>query len=142
MLALKGNQGTLHADVEEFFAEQVARGFTNAHVSRHETVEKNHGRIETRYWISSLKADGERQGAAIRAYCGIENFHHCHHWVMDVVFRDDECRIRKANAPANFAVVKHITANSLRQAGGKKSLRVKRRPAAWDDDFLASLITG
>lgn len=181
VLALKGNQGTLRADVEEFFSEQVARGFADAHVSRHKTIEKSHGRIETRtysaidatgwldqrhtwvglksiimveserevvggktetetrYYISSLAPDAERQGAAIRAHWGIEN---SHHWVMDMVFRDDECRIRKANAPANFAVVKHIAANLLRRVGGKKSLRVKRRLAAWDDNFLASAIAG
>ena len=60
---------------------------------------------------------------------------------MDMVFRDDECRIRKQNAPANFATVKHMASNLLRRAPGKDSLRVKRRLAAWDDDFLASLIT-
>ena len=63
------------------------------------------------------------------------------HWVMDMVFRDDECRVRKNTAPANFAVVKHMASNLLRQAPGKDSLRVKRRIAAWDDDFLASLIS-
>ncbi len=60
---------------------------------------------------------------------------------MDMVFRDDECRIRKHNAPANFATVKHMASNLLGRAPGKDSLRVKRRLAAWDDDFLASLIT-
>jgi predicted transposase YbfD/YdcC len=180
VLALKGNQGTLKADVAEFFDEQQERGFAETQVSRHETLEKSHGRIETRayaaidatgwlterhawaglksivmvraqrevvggktetetrYYISSLEADATRQGEAIRAHWGIEN---SHHWVMDMVFRDDECRIRKANAPANFAVVKHMAANLLRRAPGQQSLRVKRRLAAWDDDFLASLIT-
>jgi hypothetical protein len=50
--------------------------------------------------------------------------------------------IRKDNAPANFATIKHMAGNVLRQAPGKQSLRVKRRLAAWDDEFLASLITG
>lgn len=60
---------------------------------------------------------------------------------MDMVFRDDECRIRKHNAPANFTTIKHMAANLLRRAPGKDSLRVKRHIAAWDDDFLASLVT-
>lgn len=181
VLALKGNQGTLRCDVETFFAEQKERGFADAVMSRHGTLEKNHGRIETRtysaidatgwlterhdwaglksivmvestreivggktehearYYISSLEPDAEQQGEAIRAHWGIEN---SHHWVMDMVFRDDECRIRKANAPANFAAIKHIAANLLRHGPGKQSLRVKRRLAAWDDDYVASLITG
>ena len=92
---------------------------------------------ETRFYISSLSADGERQGEAIRGHWGVEN---SHHWVMDMVFRDDECRIRKHNAPANFATIKHIASNLMRRAEGKQSMRVKRRLAAWDDDYLASLI--
>jgi predicted transposase YbfD/YdcC len=48
VLALKGNQGTLRADVEVFVAEQKERGFADAPVSRHETVDADHGRIETR----------------------------------------------------------------------------------------------
>ena len=181
VLALKGNQGSLKEDVELFFAEQKERRFADAAVSRDETLEKSHGRIETRttsavdatgwltkrhawmglksivmvesvrehvglakteretrYYISSLPPDAARQGEAIRAHWGIEN---SHHWVMDMVFRDDECRIRKANAPANFATIKHMAANLLRHGAGKQSLRVKRRLAAWDDDYLASLVT-
>jgi hypothetical protein len=53
----------------------------------------------------------------------------------------DLCRIRKANAPANFVTVKHVASNLLRQAPGKDSLRVKRRLVAWDDDYLAQLVT-
>jgi len=181
VLALKGNQGTLSEDVELFFAEQKARKFKDAAVSRHQTLEKSHGRIETRtyaavgeidwlkerhdwdglesivmvesireiiggkteretrFYISSLAANAEIQGEAIRSHWGVEN---SHHWVMDMVFRDDECRIRKANAPANFAVIKHIASNLLRRGSGKHSLRVKRRLAAWNDNYLANLIAG
>ncbi len=57
-----------------------------------------------------------------------------------MVFRDDECRIRTDNAPANFSTVKHMAANLLRHSPDKKSLRVKRRLTAWDDDYLESLI--
>jgi predicted transposase YbfD/YdcC len=182
VLALKGNQGTLSADVELFFAEQKARSFKDTSISRHRTLEKSHGRIETRtytatsdiawlakqhpgwkglksivmvesmreivggktehetrFYISSLDADAERQGEAIRSHWGVEN---SHHWVMDMLFRDDECRIRTANAPANFATIKHMAGNLLRHGAGKQSLRLKRRLAAWDDDYLVSLITG
>ena len=54
---------------------------------------------ETQYDISSLTANAEQQGDAIRGHWGVQS----HHWVLDMVFRDDECRIRQANAPANFA---------------------------------------
>jgi hypothetical protein len=62
------------------------------------------------------------------------------HWVMDMVFRDDECRVRTENAPANFTTLKHMAHNLIRKAPGKDSLRLRRKVAAWDDDFLASLI--
>src|SRR5450432_4762408 len=48
VLALKGNQGLLREDVEVFVAEQKAKGFSDTTVSRHETVDGDHGRIETR----------------------------------------------------------------------------------------------
>ena len=178
VLALKGNQGTLRDDVEEFFTEQKANEYADCKPSRHETLEKSHGRIETRtvtvidaidwlkerhswtgltsivmvesrreiagkserearFYITSLKADAERLGMAIRGHWGIENGLH---WVMDMVFRDDECRIRRDNAPANFATIKHMASNLLRQAPGKDSLRVKRKVAAWDDDYLAAIV--
>ena len=180
VLALKGNQGTLRDDVEEFFTEQKASKFRDTVVSKHETLEKSHGRIETRtftavddidwlkerhdwvglksivmvesirdiiggktesetrFYISSLSADAKRQGDAIRGHWGVES----HHWVMDMVFRDDECRIRSENAPANFATIKHIASNLMRAKLDKHSMRVKRRLAAWDDAYLESLVTG
>jgi predicted transposase YbfD/YdcC len=48
VLALKGNQGTLRDDVALFAAEQKAAGFKDAETSRHETVDGDHGRIDTR----------------------------------------------------------------------------------------------
>jgi predicted transposase YbfD/YdcC len=180
VLALKGNQGTLRDDVELFFNEQKERRFADAVMSRHETLEKSHGRIETRtysaieatgwltkrhgfadlkslvmvesireiiggkteretrYYISSLAADAVRQGDAKRRHWAVES----HHSFMDMVFRDDECRIRRDNTPANFATIKHIASNLMRAKVDKKSMRVKRRLAAWDDAYLESLVTG
>jgi hypothetical protein len=60
---------------------------------------------------------------------------------MDMLFRDDECRVRTNHAPANFTTIKHIAHNLLRKASGKTSLRSRRKAAGWDDDFLASLVT-
>jgi predicted transposase YbfD/YdcC len=48
ILALKGNQGTLREDVELFAAEQKANGFSDTKITRHKTVDGDHGRIETR----------------------------------------------------------------------------------------------
>jgi hypothetical protein len=62
------------------------------------------------------------------------------HWVMDMTFRDDECRVRTDHAPANLAVIRHMAQNLIRQPPGKQSIRLRRKTAAWDDDYLASLI--
>jgi hypothetical protein len=63
------------------------------------------------------------------------------HWVTDMVFRDDECRVRTDHAAANFTTIKHMALNLLRRPPGKQSLRGRRKAASWDDDFLASLVT-
>ena len=75
----------------------------------------------------------------MRGHWGVENGLH---WVMDMVFRDDECRIRSAHAPANFATIKHMASNLLRRGKGKHSMRARgRHIAGWDEDFLYSLLT-
>ena len=94
---------------------------------------------ETRFYITSLTAPASLVGPAIRDHWSIEN---SLHWVMDMLFRDDECRVRTNHAPANFTTIKHMAPNLLRKAPGKSSLRSRRKAAAWDDDFLASLVTG
>src|SRR6266436_6284541 len=178
VLALKGNQGTLREDVEVFAAEQKANGFEDTKISRHKTVDADHGRIETRtytvfhdvawlqerqdwpglkavimvestremadkietetrFYITSLVWLAHLLGPVVRGHWSIEN---SLHWVMDMLFRDDECRIRTDHAPANFTTLKHIAHNLIRRAPGKDSLRLKRKVAAWDDDFLAGLI--
>lgn len=92
---------------------------------------------ETRFYITSLLFLAVQLSPIIRSHWAIEN---SLHWVMDMVFRDDECRVRTENAPTNFTTIKHIAYNLLRRASGKDSLRLRRKVAAWDDDFLASLM--
>jgi predicted transposase YbfD/YdcC len=178
IIALKGNQGTLHEDVKLFAAEQKSRDFQDTTVTRHETLDGEHGRIETRkytaihdvswlkerhdwpglsgvlmvestrelpgkteretrFYITSLTLPAEAVGPMIRDHWAVEN---SLHWVLDMVFRDDECRVRTDNAPANFVTLKHMASNLIRRALGKDSQRLKRMTAAWDDDFLANLI--
>jgi predicted transposase YbfD/YdcC len=93
---------------------------------------------ETRFYITSLVMVAALLGPVVRSHWAIEN---SLHWVMDMIFRDDECRVRTDHAPANFTTIKHMAHNLLRQASGKDSLRMRRKVAAWDDEFLASLIT-
>ncbi len=92
---------------------------------------------ETRFYITSLVLLAPLLGPIIRSHWAIEN---SLHWVMDMIFRDDECRVRTDHAPANFATIKHMAHNMIRNAPGKASLRLKRKAAGWDDNFLASLL--
>lgn len=92
---------------------------------------------ETRLYITSLVLLAQHIGPMIRSHWMIEN---ALHWVMDMIFRDDECRLRTDNAPANFATMKHMAYNLMRRATTKDSMRSRRKIAAWDDDFLASLV--
>ena len=178
VLALKGNQGSLREDVEVFVAEQKAKDFKDTTISQHETIDGDHGRIETRtttvihdvdwlqerhawpglkavvvvesareigdkieretrFYITSLVLLAILLGPIVRSHWAIENGLH---WVMDMIFRDDECRVRTDHAPADFTAVKHMAHNLIRKAPGKDSLRLRRKVAAWDDDFLASLV--
>ncbi|MBB4632805.1 ISAs1 family transposase [Sphingosinicella soli] len=92
---------------------------------------------ETRLYISSLNLPADKLGPIVRSHWAVEN---SLHWVLDMVLRHDECRVRTENAPANFATIKHVATNLLRLPTSKDSLRSRRKIAAWDDDFLASPI--
>jgi predicted transposase YbfD/YdcC len=105
-----------------------------------ESTRETGGVIEkdTRFYVTSLVMLAHLLGPVIRSHWAIEN---SLHWVMDMVFRDDECRVRTNHAPTNFTTIKHMACNLLRRPSGKDSMRVRRKVAGWDDDFLASLVT-
>ena len=65
------------------------------------------------------------QGPAPRQFLTRQN---SLHWVMDMVFRDDECRVRTDQAPANFTTLKHMAHNLIRKAPGKDTLASNEKP--------------
>jgi predicted transposase YbfD/YdcC len=97
--------------------------------------------VTRRYFISSLKSDAERLLQAVRGHCGIENQAH---WVLDIAFREDDCRIRKGNGAENSAVLRHIALNLLKREtlAERRSLKGKRKKAAWDEQYLLNVLTG
>lgn len=97
---------------------------------------------ELRYYISSRPANAEEHSRIIRSHWAIEN---SLHWVLDVVFREDDSRIRTKNAAENMAMIKHVAMNKLRAAQSqwprKVSLKGLRKAAGWDDDSLLSILS-
>jgi len=181
VLALKENHPTLSGDVTRFFDEAKATAFADIAHAYHETVDGDHGRIETRrYWITSdiewlgakaswaklhsigmvescrevgetvqvetryfltsLPAQGVRFAQAVRQHWGVEN---SLHWVLDVSFQEDACRIRKEKGAQTFAVLRHIALNLLRrEPHHKRGIKARRKRAGWDRDYLVQVLTG
>lgn len=92
---------------------------------------------EHRYYITSL-TNAKQFAHAVRNHWGIEN---SLHWVLDTSFHEDQCRIRSGYADQNFAVLRHIAVNLIRQHQGKGSIKTKRLKAGWDDKFLLAVLT-
>ena len=178
VLGLKGNQGSLHDEVKLYFEDT---GFMDYPYDYYETVDGDHGRIETRrywatshidwlsekaswknlstivmvqrerilegktssetsYYITSLKSEAKTIARAVRGHWGIEN---SLHWVLDIAFREDECRIRKNYAPANFAIIRHMALNLLRkETSSRRSIKGKRLKAGWDAEYLGKILRG
>ncbi len=95
---------------------------------------------ERRYYISSLDGDPQTFGSSVRKHWGIEN---SVHWVLDIAFREDESRVRKGYSPENFAAIRHIALNLLRNNKTfKGSVKSKRLNAAMDIKYLEEVMFG
>ena len=109
-----------------------------------ETIRSINGRAgtkaEIRYFLASYEDEPAKMAAAIRAHWAIEN---SLHWVLDVTFREDECRVRDRTGAANFAMLRKIALNLIKQdSTAKTSLKARRKKAAWDNEYMAQVVTG
>jgi len=179
VVALKGNHGHLHAAVAELCAAVEQDRTVNLPFDVHETVEKDHGRIETRryvsiaaldwlpghdewrdlrsvgmvvatreingvvttavrYYLSSLAVCAMTLAKAVRGHWSVENS--CH-WVLDVVFREDDSRVRRGHAAENLGLVRRL-ANSLLQQEktAKVGIQNKRLKAARSTEYLLKVV--
>lgn len=94
---------------------------------------------ETRYYIGSLLDHAATYNTNIRFHWGIENKLH---WVLDMIFREDEQRKRNKYAAQNFAIIRKIALNLLRKEDSKNmSLKTKRLKAGWSNEFLLKILT-
>jgi len=93
---------------------------------------------ERRYYISSLEADAGRLNRLVRDHWGIENGLH---WCLDIAFREDDNRVRTGHAAENFAILRHLAMNLLKQETSVKvGIKSKRRKAGWDDAYLLKVL--
>ena len=95
---------------------------------------------KARYYITSLGNDAQQVLYAVRGHWKIENQVH---WVLDVVFREDDSRIRKGNGAQNFAILRHVALNLLHQEKTiKVGIKAKRLKAALDEKYLLKVLMG
>lgn len=181
VLAVKGNQPTLHQGVAAYFDARLEDDFVGVKVRFCQTEEKGHGREETRYYylcpvpedlpdrarwpglkaigiaISATVRDGKecnevryyilskylsarRFARAVRAHWGIENRLH---WQLDVTFQEDQCRIRKGHADANFSILRRTALTMLKNESTHKiGIKNKRLVAGWDEEYLQQVLVG
>ena len=178
VLALKRNQPTLYDEVVTHFDDPATTGLLSV-----ETIDKDHGRIETRtttvssdvawmtgnrrhpgehrfpgltcliravtqversgkiardtrYFIASAALSPERAAQTIRSHWGIESLH----WVLDVVFKEDQSRLRRGHGATNMALVRRLAFNILRAGKGKRSIKTARKAAGWNTENLTALL--
>jgi len=93
--------------------------------------------IEEAHYISSRRGSAEELGSATRGHWSIENGLH---WVLDVVFREDACRVKDRQAAENLGMLRRVVASLLRQENSNGSVSGKLLRAGWDDDFRLQLL--
>jgi predicted transposase YbfD/YdcC len=92
---------------------------------------------QTRFYLSSLEATAKEFNVLVRNHWSIENKLH---WMLDVVFREDQSRTRTGNAPENMATLRKMALQVLNQQNDKNSIKNRRKIAAWNDNYLLQLL--
>lgn len=180
VLAVKGNQPTLHAAIIAYFDAMEEHEEAGAEFQHRETLDKKRGRVErrlywsaaapvaltasgdwtdlcsigmvisertengkttreVRYYIMSLENNVQEFSRVVRAHWSIEN---SLHWRLDVVFREDESRMRTGHSARVFTLFRKIALNLLNQERRtKRSVRAKRKQAARNSQYLLEVLT-
>jgi|TARA_B110000263_G_C15255621_1_gene486353 predicted transposase YbfD/YdcC len=94
--------------------------------------------VEVRYYILSKYISARRFAEAVRGHWGIENNLH---WQLDVTFQEDQCRIRKGHADANFSILRRTALSMLKNESTLKvGIKNKRLTAGWDETYLNKVL--
>jgi predicted transposase YbfD/YdcC len=117
---------------EPSFPHLAMIAMVETEVERNAKIER-----EKRYYLSSAPLDAKTFARAVRNHWHVENRLH---WVLDVIFHDDLARLRSGYGPENMAVVKHMAMNLVRKPKDRHSLKVRRKLANLNHDYLESLL--
>lgn len=104
----------------------------------HSTREKG-DKIEEnyRFYLSSKKESAAYFNEKIRNHWSIENQLH---WHLDISFQEDRCRTSKGNGTQNFSTLRKMALQSLKIQNDKHSISVRRKKAAWNDNYLVQVL--
>lgn len=132
-------------DIDWFVEKHLWKSLTSIGAVRRTVTIKDKITVETSYFISSLSTpkpeECELFAKAVRKHWGVES---CH-WILDVVFREDDSRVRKNNGAANLSQLKKIALNIMKTeevTTKKMSLKMKRYKAAMNEEFLSKIVSG
>jgi predicted transposase YbfD/YdcC len=92
---------------------------------------------DARYYVTSADLTAKDAHHIVRGHWAIEN---SLHWVLDVTFKEDQCRTRIGHGAINMALVRRFSLNLIRTAKDKSSLKLRRKRAGWDPNYLANLL--
>ena len=106
-----------------------------------ESETERNGKIERarRYYLCSKKLSAKTFADVVRAHWAVENRLH---WTLDVIFDEDQCRLRTGHGPENMAIVRHMALNMLQSPKSKTSLKVRRKKAGWNTTYLGDIMRG
>ena len=104
-------------------------------------ITEQNGKIteEERYYLCSIGLDVENFAKAVRGHWGVEN---CCHWVLDVIFKEDESRARSGHAAQNLGTTRGLAMNLVRQESShRRGIKGRVKRAGWDNKYLEKILT-
>lgn len=107
--------------------------------SQRVTIKTGEVSEELRYYISSSKTGAKDFCSSIRGHWEVENKLH---WVLDVVFKEDDCRSRAGYSAENFSMLRQFALNLIKLEPSKKAIRRKQNLAGWKEDYLLEILIG
>lgn len=129
-----------HAPIPESMREMFGqwKGATTLGQVLRISIENGKQTTDIRYYVCSIALGVKKFSEVVRGHWGIEN---SLHWVLDMTFNEDQCRIRKDHGAENFGLLRRFALGIIKRDNSKGSIRKKRKRAAWDENFFLTLLT-